>query len=128
MGNDIVFSEQWVKRFRNVVNEDQELSWIGKFMDLRFMWQIGELQYLISVEKGKIQSIRSPTWNDSWDFSIYGPQSAWEKFIQPIPLPIYNDILGMITKLPECDLIGNRLAAMQNIRAFTRMMSLAREV
>lgn len=52
-----VFSEHWMKRFQDVVNQDQGLSWIGKFMDLHFVWKIGELQYLITVENGKIQSI-----------------------------------------------------------------------
>jgi hypothetical protein len=122
------FSLDWMERFKMVINTDPELSWVGRFMNLRFIWRIEEVQYLFVVKNGKVESVSSPTWNDSWDFELSGPVSAWEKFVQPVPPPMYNDVLGMVSKLPDCDLTGNRLVAMQNIRALTTMMNLARRV
>ncbi|GAA4708006.1 hypothetical protein [Brevibacillus fulvus] len=123
-----LFTPEWMERFRQVVNEDRELAWIGRWMTCDFVWQIGQSAHLFHVEAGKVLSIASPTWNDSWDFAIEGTEGAWEKFARPYPPPMYYDLLGMVTRLPECRLTGNRLKAMQNIRSLTRMMSLAREV
>ncbi|BCJ85978.1 hypothetical protein [Effusibacillus dendaii] len=128
MANQILFSSEWMERFREVINEDRELSWIAKFMTCDFVWQIGASSYLFHVVEGKVRSIVPPTWNDSWDFALEGTEEAWGKFARPVPPPMYYDLLGMITRLPECRLTGNRLKAMQNIRALTRLMSLVREV
>jgi hypothetical protein len=128
MADLTLFSPEWMTRFREVINNDQELSWIAKFMTCNFVWQIGTKSYLFRVQNGKIQSIVTPTWNDSWDFTLEGSEEAWAKFARKVPPPLYHDLLGMVTRLPECRLIGNRLIAMQNIRSLTRMMSLAREV
>lgn len=128
MADPSLFSPEWMARFQKVINKDQELSWIAKFMTCDFIWQIGERSYLFHIVDGKVRSIVSPTWNDSWDFAIEGPEEAWVKFAKRLPPPMYHDLLGMVTRLPECRLTGNRLIAMQNIRSLTRMMSLAREV
>lgn len=123
-----LFSSEWMKRFQEVVNNDQELSWIAKFMTCDFLWKIDKESHLIKVLEGKIQSITSPTWNDSWDFTIEGSKETWVKFTKRVPPPMYYDLLGMVTRLPDCSLTGNRLIAMQYIRSLTRMMSLTREV
>jgi hypothetical protein len=123
-----LFSREWMERFKKTINEDRELSWIGKFFTCRFVWKIGQRAYLFRVANGKVLSIAPPTWNDSWDFALEGPEEAWRKFAMPLPPPLYHDLLGMVTRLPDCQLSGNRLLAMQHIRALTRLMSLVREV
>ncbi|GED29916.1 hypothetical protein P9G84_11325 [Brevibacillus centrosporus] len=129
MANSLhMFSPEWMEQFRQVVNEDRELSWIARWMTCDFVWRVGEAVYLFHVVGGKVISVVAPTWNDSWDFAIEGTEEAWSKFAQPLPPPMYYDLLGMVTRLPECRLTGNRLKAMQHIRSLTRMMSLVREV
>lgn len=123
-----IFTEGWMTRFQAEANGDPEFSWVGRFMNLSFVWRIGELPHLITVKNGRVESIVTPVWNDSWEFELCGPESAWAKFVQPVPPPIYNDVLGMVTKLTDCYITGNRLVAMQNIRAFTTLMNLARRV
>lgn len=128
MGEIKAFSNQWFDHFIQVVNKDKELNWIAAFMTLDFVWIIGEKAFLIKVREGKIRTISAPSWNDSWEFAIEGPEGVWEKFIEKVPPPMYFDLLGIVTKMPNCGLTGNRLAAMQHARALTRMMSLARSI
>ncbi|WP_019119755.1 hypothetical protein [Brevibacillus massiliensis] len=128
MGDLKAFSPEWMKVFQTAANRDPELSWIAKHMNCRFLWKIGCCSYLFQIEGGKIISIAEPTWNDSWDFNIEGPKEAWDKFIQPVPPPVYHDLLGIVTRIQDCCLNGNRLMAMQYMRSLTRMFTVAREM
>jgi|SRR5699024_3061251 len=123
-----IFSKEWFDKYKLIINYDQELSWVAKHMTCSFLWQIENEQILFDVNKGKIVSIRYPNWNDSWHFSIEGPKNVWEVFIQKYPPPLYNSLLGLLTKHPDCALKGSRMIAMQNIRAIIRIFSLARYV
>lgn len=127
MASSIAFSAEWMSSFQETVNQDPELSWIAKHMNCTFLWKIGAESFLFQINGGKIASIKSPTWNDSWDFSIEGPKEVWLRFIKQVPPPFYNDLLAIVTRLPDCQLSGNRLLAMQYMRSLTRMLSLARE-
>ncbi|MFM1655216.1 hypothetical protein ACI7RC_24445 [Brevibacillus sp. B_LB10_24] len=128
MGDLQAFSPEWMKLFQTAANHDLELSWIAKHVHCRFLWKIGGRSFLFQILGGKITSIAVPTWNDSWDFSIEGPEEAWNKFIQPVPPPVYQDLLGIVTRIPDCRLEGNRLMAMQYMRTLTRLFTVAREV
>ncbi|MET3506583.1 hypothetical protein [Halalkalibacter oceani] len=121
-------SLEWINSFQQAVKQDQEFLWIAKHMNCTFLWKVGSESFLFKIEQGNILSITSPTWNDSWDFSIEGTQEAWNKFLKQPPPPLYNDLLGMVTRLPECELNGNRLMAMQYMRSLTRLFTIAREV
>jgi|SRR5699024_2149918 len=126
MGKFTPFTKEWFDKYKLVINYDRELSWISKHMTCSFLWQIDNEEILFDVKEGKIIMIRNPNWSDSWDFSIVGPKSVWEIFIQKYPPPLYNSLLGLLTKHPHCNLKGNRIIAMQNIRSIIRMFSLTR--
>jgi putative sterol carrier protein len=128
MGNFTVFNLKWMEAYQDSVLKDAEYSWISRHMNCSFVWKIGEDSFLFNILNGEIISITVPTWNDSWDFSIEGPLDTWMKFIERSPMPIYNDLLGMLTRLPQCELKGNRLMAMQYMRSLTRLFTIAREV
>lgn len=128
MKNRSAFSINWMHTLQKAVNKDSEFSWIAKHMNCTFLWKIDEDLFLFKIHNGKINSINVPTWNDSWDFSIEGPRYAWLKLVEQMPPPLYNDLLGMVTKLEECELNGNRLLAMQNMRSLSRLFTIAREV
>src|SRR4051812_22077870 len=87
MVNAALFSAEWMSRFQEVINNDKELSWVAKFMNCDFVWQIGDHNHLFRVVQGKISCIASPTWNESWDFAIAGSEEAWVKFTQRLPPP-----------------------------------------
>lgn len=128
MASSIAFSSEWMGAFQERVNQDPELSWIAKNMNCTFVWRIEADPFLFQINRGKITSIKAPTWNDSWDFSIEGPREVWLHFIKQVPPPLYNDLLAIVSRLPDCQLSGNRLLAMQYIRSLTRMFSLSREL
>lgn len=115
----------WVEAFQARVNQDAELAVIGGKFDANVGVSFGDARYVLCVRGGRIESvIASPRFDVATRFSVRGPLELWRKFISPNPPPLYHDIFAMIMRVPEFVLEGNTLAAMQNARAFHRMMSL----
>jgi hypothetical protein len=125
------FDLEWVERWARAVNEDRRLPVIGRFFTSRFVLGVDEAEYLIEVRGGKIQRIAEGLApNDmGYDFGLKAPSSAWAKFSQPIPPPMFNDIWAMAHPLHKQLVIeGNTLPFWQNLRALTHMLSLMRQV
>lgn len=125
------FDLEWVERWARCVNDDRILPVIGRFFTGRFMLGVDETEYLIEVRGGKIQRIAEGlTPNDmGFEFGLKAPSSAWAKFSQPIPPPMFNDIWAMAHPLhKQLVIIGDQLRFWQNLRALTRMLSLMRQV
>ena len=125
------FDLEWVERWARIVNEDRILPVIGRFFTNRFVLGVDETDYLIEVRGGKIQRISEGLApNDlGFDFGLKAPSSAWAKFSQPIPPPMFNDIWAMAHPLHKQLIIeGNTLPFWQNLRALTHMLSLMRQV
>jgi hypothetical protein len=122
---------EWIERWARCVNDDRILPVIGRFFTSRFVLGVDETEYLIEVRGGKIQRIAEGlTPNDlGYDFGLKAPSSAWMKFSQRIPPPMFNDIWAMAHPLHRQLIIeGNTLPFWQNLRALTRMLSLMRQV
>lgn len=125
------FDLEWVERWARIVNEDRILPVIGRFFTNRFILGFDETDYLIEVRSGKIQRISEGlTPNDmGFDFGLKAPSTAWAKFSQPIPPPMFNDIWAMAHPLhKQLSIEGNTLPFWQNLRALSRMLSLMRQV
>ena len=125
------FDLEWVERWARVVNEDRILPVIGRFFTNRFVLGVDDTEYLIEVRNGKIQRIAEGLApNDmGFDFGLKAPSSAWAKFSQQIPPPMFNDIWAMAHPLhKQLIIVGNTLPFWQNLRALTRMLSLMRSV
>ncbi len=125
------FDLEWIERWARAVNEDRRLPVIGRFFTNRFVLGVDETEYLIDVRGGKIQRIAEGLApNDmGYDFGLKAPSSAWAKFSQPIPPPMFNDIWAMAHPLHKQLLIeGNTLPFWQNLRALTHMLSLMRQI
>ncbi len=125
------FDLDWIERWARCVNDDRILPVIGRFFTSRFVLGVDETEYLIEVRNGKIQRISEGlTANDmGYDFGLKAPSSAWAKFSQQIPPPMFNDIWAMAHPLHKQLIIeGNTLPFWQNLRALTRMLSLMRQV
>src|ERR671939_64384 len=121
--------KKWTDSLKQRVNHDPEFAVVGKLMHVRFMWELGETRMLFVVERGKIEDIKLDeeiTFNDSWQFSLRGSRESWERFLAPCPPPMHNDIWAMVVQVNDVELDGDRLVAMQNIRALSRLMALAR--
>ena len=125
------FDLEWIERWARRVNEDRILPVIGRFFTSRFVLGVDEVEYLIEVRNGKIQRISEGlTANDmGYEFGLKAPSSAWAKFAQEIPPPMFNDIWAMAHPLHRQLVIeGNTMPFWQNLRALTRMLSLMRQV
>ena len=122
---------EWIERWARRVNEDRRLAVFGRFFTSRFVLGVDETEYLIDVRGGKIQRISEGlTPNDlGFDFALKAPSSAWAKFSQKVPPPMFNDIWAMAHPLHKQLVIdGNALPFWQNLRALTHMLSLMRAV
>ena len=124
------FDLEWVERWARRVNEDRVLPVIGRFFTSRFVLGVDDAEYLIEVRKGKVERISEGLEaNDfGFEFALKAPSSAWSKFSQPIPPPMFNDIWAMAHPLHKQLIIeGNTMPFWQNLRALTWMLSLMRE-
>jgi len=125
------FDLDWLERWARLVNEDRILPVVGRFFTARFVLGVDETDFLVEVYKGKIQRISEGLVpNDmGFEFGLRAPSSAWGKFAQEIPPPMFNDIWAMAHPLHKQLIIeGNTLPFWQNLRALTRMLSLMRKV
>lgn len=119
---------EWFDRYAKAVEADPEMQYVGKFFDADFVLDFGGREFLLAVRSGKIVDVKeSPMPSDRWQFAIRWPVEAWQKFIQPVPPPMYNDLFaGMY----ESGLVfhGDIKVLMQNIKALFRMLDVMREV
>ncbi|NBR38044.1 MAG: hypothetical protein EBT93_01285 [Alphaproteobacteria bacterium] len=119
--------EKWARR----VNDDRILPVTGRFFTSRFVIGVDDTDYLIEIHAGKIQRISEELTpnNMGFEFALRAPSSAWSKFSQQMPPPMFNDIWAMAHPLHRQLVIeGNTLPFWQNLRALTWMLSLMREI
>lgn len=130
MGGRKAFDLEWVERWARQVNDDRRLPVIGRFFSGRFVLGIDETDYLIEVNKGKVQKIAEGLApNDfGFEFALRASSVTWGKFAQQIPPPMFNDIWAMAHPLHRhLRIDGNAMSFWQNLRALTHMLSLMRK-
>ncbi len=122
-------SPEWMTAFQERVNRDPELALVGRWFTTSFLFGAGDTEYVFHLEAGKLVEVQpGPRFDRPWSFALRAPREHWENFIQPVPPPLFNELLAMAMRVPEFRLEGNTLAAAQNIRALQRFMSIMREV
>ena len=115
----------WMDRYKEVVNADPELDVIGEWFSSDFKLSFEGNDYLLKVRAGKIEEVvHDPRFDVPVEFSLRAPMSIWRKFIDPQPEPLFHDFFAMLMRVPEFELDGDSLAAMQNARALHRMMNI----
>jgi len=118
-----------MRAFQEQVNRDEELLLIGQWFTTDFLFGAGETEVLFRVRAGRlVEVVPEPRFDQPWSFALRAPQEHWEKFIQPLPPPLFNEIFAMLMRVPEFRVEGNTLVAAQNARALQRFMSLMRKV
>lgn len=120
---------EWVRRFAAVVNADPELKLIGRFFTAEVLLDFDAARYLLRVDAGAVRDIvENPGYDRPWAFALRAPRHVWERFLRPVPPPLYHHIFAMLMRVPEFRLEGNTLTAAQNVRALVRMCDLMRTV
>jgi hypothetical protein len=124
------FDKGWMISWQKIVNTNNVLKVIGKYFDADIYMEIGELRYIVSVRKGVIEKIVDQiTPESTWDFALRAPKATWEKFIEKVPPPMYNDLWAIAHPLHgNLKMEGNIKLLWQNLRALSWMLSLMREV
>lgn len=133
MADATLASEEWWNSYQEVVNADPEMTLHGReAFDENFVIGIGDEQYLIEMQDGEVQDVRTPGLDDVWSFGVVGSREAWEQFVEEVPPPHHNEVFGSFyrnaVKGEEgyFDLIGNFKKIFQNFRAFQRALELMR--
>ena len=122
---------EWVGKWARKVNDDKVLRVIGRFFDANFVIGIDEQDYIIQVRGGKIEMVSNEIHANmmGWQFALRAPASSWNKFIEPVPPPMFNDIWAMAHPLHgNLKIEGDTKIFWQNLSALTWMLSLMRQV
>ena len=124
------FDSQWMNAWQDEVNNDPALAVFGKYFTSNFLLGFGDKEYLVSVREGRIERITDNLSADTpWTFGLRGPRESWEKFIQQVPPPMYNDIWAMAHPLHgSLSVDGDIKAVWQNMRALFWMLSDMRQI
>ncbi|MBL8580309.1 hypothetical protein ABMA32_03925 [Mesorhizobium sp. VNQ89] len=122
---------EWIERWARRVNEDRVMPKLGRFFNARFVLGVDDVDYLLHMREGKVAKISEglePS-DFGYEFALRAPSSAWSKFSQKTPPPMFNDIWAMAHPLhKQLRIEGNQLTFWQNMRAMHWMLSLMREV
>ena len=79
------------------VNADAALVRRGRFVDVTFLLQAGETQWLVAIAAGKVASVtKGPFVMANWTFALRAPEDAWARYWAPTPEPGFNDLFGLI--------------------------------
>lgn len=124
------FDSEWMNAWQDEVNNDPALAVFGKYFTENFLLGFGDKEYLVSVREGRIERVTDNLSADTpWTFGLRGPRESWEKFVQQVPPPMYNDIWAMAHPLHgSLSVDGDVKAVWQNMRALFWMLSDMRQI
>ena len=109
------------------VNGDPALVHRGRWVNLTFTLGIEDIDYLITIQKGKIINIRQRRLQTTAGrFSIRADAPSWRKHWQKIPQRDYHDLFAMLAK-DIVNIDGDLVPLMQNLQYFKNLISKNRE-
>ncbi|RNL87481.1 hypothetical protein [Halostreptopolyspora alba] len=127
MTSPTVMANDWVERFAQVCDEDEELQAHGKHFDCSYMLRIGDHNYQVVMHHGKVEEILvDPGPLDRrYQFLLQASEDTWQEFGKKEPRPMAHGIWAA-TFREDMRMEGDLLVLMQNLRCFTRQMELLR--
>ena len=122
-------ASDWMARYVAALNGDPELRLVGGFFTCDVLLDFETVRYLVRVDGGTVREVvENPGYDRPWAFALRAPRHVWDRYLAPVPPPLYHHIFAMLMRVPEFRLEGDTLAAAQNIRALARMCDLMRAV
>jgi hypothetical protein len=107
-------------------NAEARLVRRGRFLDVTFLVEVGQAQYLLRIHRGRIEAIdKGPHVMPRWAFALRAQEEAWLAFWQPVPLPGYHDLIAM-AKIGVLRIEGDQHPFMANLRYFKDLLALPR--
>ena len=123
------FSDEWLNRARDRINDDPEMQVIGRWFTTAFSLTCGDRRCILRFERGKlVETIALPRLDTRCAFGFRASPEIWDKFLAKDPEPLYHDFFAMLMRVPGFVLEGDTLVAMQNARALHRAMHVLRNV
>jgi hypothetical protein len=109
------------------VNTDAALLHRGRWVTLDFILGIGQQDYLVSIENGRVTTIAARSvQTQSGQFAIRASAECWQRHWQNIPPRDYHDIFAMLAKsLVTID--GRLEPLMQNLQYFKDVIAALRD-
>ena len=125
-----VFDSNWVRSWQTLVNRDSVYKLLGRHFDANVMLEFGEKPYVLSFREGQLAKVADEVGPEAtYQFALRAPAETWDKFIQPIPPPMYNDIIALSHRLHgRLKIEGDVKVMWQNLRALTWALDLMRSV
>jgi len=123
------FDEEWMARWANIVNSDDELALMGKYLEGTLLVEFGDEKYLLHFRDGRWADMRRQHSGEKWDVAFIAPKDSWEKFATDPPPPGFTDLFAM-SHPPEASLKleGNLKFFWQNVRAIARVFEDMRRI
>ena len=103
-----------IKALPELVNNNPVLLHRGRYLTTTFMLEIGDEQYIVKIDDGRVTNVSPATVMPSWTFALRASEETWEKFWQVIPEPGYNDIMALV-RFGRMRLEGNLHPLMANL-------------
>jgi hypothetical protein len=124
------FDVRWVERWQNMVNRDSVARLLGRHFSADVMLEFGPNAYVVSFERGEITRVQHEIGPETaYQFALRAPAETWAKFVQPVPPPMYNDIIAMSHSLHgRLKIEGDVKVMWQNLRALAWDLDLMRSV
>src|SRR5262245_21217538 len=124
-----IFSEDWLRRFQERVNQDAEMQVVGDWFTTSFSLACGDQRCIVRFDRGTMtEAVVAPKLDTRCAFGFRASPEIWNRFFQKTPEPLYHDVFAMLMRVPGFVLEGDTLVAMQNARALHRAMSVMRNV
>lgn len=123
------FSDDWLRRFQQIINADTEMQVIGDWFTLAFSLTCGDSRCILRFERGAlVEIVQSPRLDARCAFGFRASPEIWMKFFAKEPEPLYHDFFAMLMRVPGFVIEGDTLVAMQHARALHRAMNVLRTV
>ena len=115
-----------IENLADYVNNDSALVRRGRFVNCDILVGIGNLDYIVKIEEGRVTAARLRRLNiESGLFAVRASAKIWEEFWHPMPTREHHDLFSMMAAgLAQID--GDLLPFMQNLQYFKDLLGAPR--
>lgn len=109
------------------VNGDAALVRRGRDVSLKFLWGIGDDDYIVEIEHGRVVGVERRAFaTDSGRFTIRAAADVWGEFWQPVPKRNHHDLFSMLS-IGIAEIDGDLLPLMQNLQYIKDVLAAVRK-
>ena len=116
-----------LERIPELLNADEGFVRRGRFMSTRFLVEVGDKPYSVTVEEGRVSVEEGPFLLRSHAFAISAEAGDWERHWSDPPPPGWQDLFAM-TKDNRARVEGDLLPFMQNLQYVKDLLAAPRRL